>query len=65
MSAPRQLRVVIGFGNAAFGSSVGERDEETARILRELADFIERTTLTGRKNLWDINGNVIGYATLE
>lgn len=65
-----QLRIIIGFGNAALprGGSAEEvcaRDCEVARILRKLADRIEYAPVSGRIKLFDLNGNNIGYATLE
>lgn len=48
-------------GNAAF--SDGNAPHETARILRETADRIDRGDTDG--NLRDINGNTIGHFVLE
>jgi len=45
--------------NEAF--ECGNRESETARILREIADRVERGAASGMfQNVHDLNGNVIG-----
>ena len=52
------LRISISQGNDAFkGNSNKER--ETAHILRELANRIERGDKQGK--IMDINGNSVGF----
>jgi hypothetical protein len=72
MAAARQFVVKIAFANAAFGSSVIERDAELARMLREVADRLDggdeatcAPPIVGSIRLLDINGNAVGYATFE
>ena len=48
----------IKCNNAAFGSSMGEPEDEIARILRDLALRLEDGDISGR--LRDINGNTVG-----
>lgn len=52
--------VIDGFGNAAFEDNTAE---ETARILRKLADKIENDEPV--RTLWDINGNIVGRVITE
>lgn len=52
--------VLSGFGNAAFEENL---QEETARILRSLANNIERGGYP--VNLLDINGNKVGKVIIE
>jgi hypothetical protein len=50
--------------NSAFEEA--GRESETARILREIADRIERGESTGLfQNVKDVNGNVIGTFKLS
>jgi len=53
------FKVTIDTGNAAFE----EPDCEVVRILRVLADRIERQGTGQGINLLDINGNKVGQAT--
>jgi hypothetical protein len=58
------LTIKIDMDNAAFDPS---GTEEEVRILRELADHLEKhgTTRPGwSKSLLDINGNKVGTATV-
>ena len=54
-------------GNALVGARTLAlcRAAEVARILRELADRVAREPIAGRIKLYDLNGNPIGFATLE
>jgi len=54
------FRLVIRTGNSAFYGT--QRQEETARILRELADYIERGS-TDFPSIMDDNGNACGEAS--
>lgn len=57
------LNIEIKADNAAFDD---DPSIETARLLRELADSIERMGLGYHKDrLQDINGNHVGYANWE
>ena len=58
--ATKTYTLTIETGNDAFGSSVGERNSEVARILREAADRIERGDHYGDFTLRDYNGNRVG-----
>lgn len=52
------LRIAISQGNDCFmGNS--NKEKETARILRVLADRIERGDKQGK--IMDINGNSVGF----
>lgn len=54
------MKVHIRTTNAAFE---GDKTPEIARILRELADKLERKGLPDRGEVWkvmDINGNSVG-----
>jgi len=62
------FRVFVNCDNAAFDDVTGfnGRGEETARILREIADRISRTEeLPDYITLRDINGNDVGRATFS
>jgi hypothetical protein len=50
----------ISTGNGAFDDDAGA---EVARILRDVADRIERGTATGK--VFDINGNRVGSFELQ
>lgn len=60
-----RFRVQFAVINAAFDGV--DRPVETARILRDLADRIERGGIKPGDNLLirDINGNAVGQATLK
>lgn len=61
-----KIELELHLDNAAFEEN---RPEETARILRRLADYIEGYWGDFRYNegigLMDINGNRVGHATLS
>ena len=54
-------RIEIETDNAAFD---GAPMTEVARILRELADYLEETEQPADQRLKDINGNRVGRAGL-
>lgn len=54
------LVVTIETCNAAFGDTMVERLRETARILREAADKVERDGFENGVPLRDLNGNTVG-----
>lgn len=57
-----QVSIVIEQDNEAF--SDGNNGSETARILRELADYCDGYDIEGMtRNLYDINGNRVGVAS--
>lgn len=70
-----RINIEINTGNAAFGDADGNVGEpyfiaqETARILRELADKLEEmpslATTLGLLSLRDSNGNTVGDLTTE
>lgn len=56
----------IDTDNAAFGDSQNERDVETARILRWVADRVEEgRDFSYFQMLFDINGNDVGRAAFK
>ncbi len=56
-------RIYIDGENAAFAD--GEFHTEMARILRDLADKVERGQVREGIKLRDINGNVVGECTAD
>ena len=62
----RTFKLSFGADNAAFDDNL---ETEIARILREIADRVERDTaqsLCGKhKTIWDINGNNVGTFVLK
>jgi len=64
----RQFEVNINLDNAAFAD--GTRESELARILRDLAGFIENDyqlddDIGVSWMLFDVNGNVVGSAIVR
>ena len=62
-----QFQVTINLENAAFYDENNDvsYSPEVARILRSLAKYVEFTaTVDFEKTLRDINGNVVGKATV-
>jgi|KBSMisStandDraft_5_1062788.scaffolds.fasta_scaffold440908_1 hypothetical protein len=58
-----QFNLTVECGNAAFGESVGERGQELARILREVAVRVENGIADNvRFSVHDLNGNRVGHA---
>lgn len=56
------LKIEIESGNAAFGRQPFDAAAELARILRVATrDFMENPALSGRWELRDVNGNVVGF----
>lgn len=55
-----RMIIEIDMGNAAFDENASG---EMARILRDLADRLDNG-IPDRTNVFDINGNRIGYAAL-
>ena len=53
--------------NAAFGTQFDFDNPyyEIARILRDLADSLERGCYVKRKKIYDTNGNAVGYCKLS
>jgi hypothetical protein len=54
--------------NAAFGETTEERNAETVRILRKLAQDMEASTpprFLLPEILWDLNGNAVGTIITE
>ena len=56
------LELKFQSGNAAFDDNP---QQETARILRELADDIEASGMFCQGNLTDVNGNTVGSFHFE
>lgn len=55
----------IDCGNAAFGDDLGVAGSEAARILRNLADDLDRAGIgETTRQPYDINGNRVGKATV-
>lgn len=60
-----KLTITIESGNAAFGS-FGDATQEGARILRDVAKWVERSaTEADDVKLRDVNGNTVGKATMS
>lgn len=57
-----RFRAEIALENDAFADDCGS---ELARILRKLVDRIERDVENGDSTLYDINGNLVGEASLQ
>lgn len=57
------ITIKIDTGNAAFGESPEERDQEVARIMREWAGRIPEDGYS--MNLYDYNGNRVGVITMR
>ena len=62
MSIQVQLDIALRSGNAAFEDCPSF---ETARILREVADDIEASSMYCAGNLRDINGNTVGSFSFD
>lgn len=59
-----QLNITINTENAAFGTADSAQAEECARILRQLADRMDRMQeMPAGWMLRDSNGNAVGEAT--
>lgn len=60
-----KITVEFGLDNAAFGPTVADAAQESARLLRVLAEQIETEgLLTLPRSLRDVNGNTVGRADL-
>lgn len=63
-----QFQININLDNAAFQDENNDisYSAEVARILRSLAEYVEFTaTVDFEKTLRDINGNVVGKASVS
>lgn len=56
------LDIILRSGNAAFEDCPSF---ETARILREVADDIEASSMYCSGNLRDVNGNTVGQFSFD
>lgn len=59
----KRITIVIETGNAAFEDN--GTMTELARILRKLAGLVEQDGLEEMNRLLDINGNLVGYVSVE
>ena len=55
-----KVHIEVRCDNDAFGESDDDKGHELARILRDLADRVERYGPNGPERIRDANGNQVG-----
>lgn len=62
----KQFKLHINTGNDAFGDTKASQDLEIARILRQVANRIERGDPCHMyRDILDLNGNIVGKFALK